>query len=201
MIIHKISGEGSNARVPRNDETSPRIELPVKLGFSSELHRKLVRKRARWELARRLASSPINFVQPGSVNLAAGISTRSKFLTVNNGLGGKEGSENTRETLKNQAGRRFVVSRLQIDQTLVRAKDEIEEGFGIEKSVAVSFPFRVQHKDRRLAKLGEPYQKPNHFPLVPFEDLCTLLAFDLKCVSVSFRDFPNILYMTRFFKF
>lgn len=101
------------------------------------------------ELARPLASSPINFVQPGSVNLAPGISTRSEFLTVNNGLGGKRGSENTRETLKNQTDRRLVVSRLPIDQTLVRAKDEIEEGFGIEKSVAVSFPFRVQHKDRQ----------------------------------------------------
>lgn len=102
-------------------------------------------------------------MQPGSVNLAPGISTRSKLLTVNSGLGGNEGSENTQETLKNQTGRRLVVSRLSIDQTLVRAKDEIEEGFGIEKSVAVSFPFRVQHKDRQRVKLGEPYQKPNHF--------------------------------------
>lgn len=89
-------------------------------------------------------------MQPGSVNLAPGISTRSKFLTLSNTLSVKEGSENNRETLKNQTGKRLVVSRLPIDQTLVRAKDEIEEGFGIEKSVAVSFPFRVQHKDRQL---------------------------------------------------
>lgn len=128
----------------------------MKLDFSFEQHRKLVSEKATWELARRLASSPINFVQPESVNLAPGISTRSKFLTVNKGLRGSEGSENTRETQKNQAGRRLVVSRLPIDQTLVRAKDEIEEGFGIEKSVAVSFPFRVQHKDRQQVKLWEP---------------------------------------------
>lgn len=141
----------------------------MKLDFSFEQHRKLVSEKATWELARRLASSPINFVQPESVNLAPGISTRSKFLTVNKGLGGSEGSENTRETQKNQADRRLVVSRLPIDQTLVRAKDEIEEGFGIEKSVAVSFPFRVQHKDRQQAKLWEPYQEPNHFVHIPFE--------------------------------
>lgn len=139
-------------------KTSPRTELPVNLDFSKQ-HRKLVSEKATWELALRLGSSPINFVQPESVNLAPDISTRSKFLTVNNGFGGKEGSENTRETQKNQAGRRLVVSRLPIDQTLVRAKDEIEEGFGIEKSVAVSFPFRVQHKDRQQDELGEP----NHF--------------------------------------
>lgn len=108
-------------------------------------------------------------MQPESVNLAPGISTRSKFLTVNNGFGGKEGSENARETQKNQTGRRLVVSRLPIAQTLVRAKDELEEGFGIEKSVAVSFPFRVQHKDRQQIKLGEPYQKPNHVAHVIFE--------------------------------
>lgn len=68
----------------------------MKLDFSSEQHGKLVSEKAIWELARGLASSPINFVQPESVNLAPGISTRSKFLTVNNWLGGKEGSENTR---------------------------------------------------------------------------------------------------------
>lgn len=143
----------SNARVPRNDQTPSQIVLPAKPDVSSKQHCKLVSVRATWELARRLASSPINFVQPWSVNLAPGISTRSKFLTVSDGLCGREGSENTRETQKYQAGRRLVVSRLPIDQTLVRAKDEIEEGFGIEKSVAVSFPFRVQHKDRHQVKL------------------------------------------------
>lgn len=193
--------------MPRNDETSLRTKLPVKLGFSSEQHCKLVSERASWELARPLASSPINFVQPGSVNLAPSISTRSKFLTVNNGLGGNEGSENTQETLKNQTGRRLVVSRLPIDQTLVRAKDEIEEGFGIEKSVAVSFPFRVQHKDRQQVKLGGAVPKAESFSSCPFrstvalEDFCTLVAFDLKCVSVTFQYFSNILCVTMFFKF
>lgn len=103
-------------------------------------------------------------MQPGSVNLAPGISTRSKFLTVSSRLCGKEGSENNRETLKNQAGRRLVVSRLPIDQTLVTAKDEIEGGFGMEKSVAVSFPFRVQHKDRQQVKLREPNEQIQTFP-------------------------------------
>lgn len=189
--------------MPRNDKTSPRTELPVNLDFSSEQHRKLVSEKATWELARRLASSPINFVQPESVNLAPGISTRSKFLTVNSGFGGKEGSENTRETQKNQAGRRLVVSRLPIDQTLVRAEDEIEEGFGIEKSVAVSFPFRVQHKDRKQLELGERYQKPNHFVQVIFErrSRSEIFAPLLLLISIAGSEFSNILCTARFFKF